>query len=187
MGVVHARGTDVSKGRIAVDSKRSSSLTYSEALLNTHGKLAMRMHWMLAVAPMVLLGADAPKDDAAKKELEKFQGTWQLVSAEKDGKKAPEEQVKQTRVAIKGAKHTVYFGDKAVVHEIPFTIDPTTTPKSAEDKLPDGQTIKSIYQLDGDTLRSCAAAPGKERPTEFSAKEGSGQTLRVFKRVKSKE
>ena len=63
----------------------------------------MRMRWVLVVVPVLLIGADAPKDDAAKKELEKFQGTWQLVSAETDGKVAPEEQVKQTRVVIKGS------------------------------------------------------------------------------------
>jgi uncharacterized protein (TIGR03067 family) len=144
----------------------------------------MQMRWVFAVVPVLLLGADSAKDTAAKKELEKFQGTWQLVSAETDGKKAPEDRVKQTRVVIKGSKHTVYFGDKAVVHEIPFALDPTTAPKSVTDTLPDGQTIKSIYELDGDTLRSCAAAIGKDRPKEFSAKEGTGQTLRVFKRVK---
>ena len=143
------------------------------------------MRWLLAVVPVLLIGADAAKDDVVKRETEKFQGTWQLVSAESDGKKAPEDRVKQTRVVIKGSKHTVYFGDKEVVREIPFAIDPTTTPKSVTDMLPDGRTIKSIYELDGDTLKTCAAAAGKDRPTEFSAKEGSGQTLRVFKRVKN--
>jgi hypothetical protein len=43
---------------------------------------------------------------------------------------------------------------------------------------------KGIYELNGDTLKSCVASPGKERPTEFSAKAGSGHTLRVFKCVK---
>lgn len=143
----------------------------------------MRLRCLGAVLPVLLIAADDPKADAVKAELAKFQGTWQLVSAETDGKKAPEENVKQTRVVIDGRKHTVYFGDKAVVHQIPFEIDPTTEPKSVTDTLPDGQTIKSIYKLDGDTLTSCAAAAGKDRPKEFSAKAGSGQTLRVFRRV----
>ena len=39
-------------------------------------------------------------------------------------------------------------------------------------------------KLDDDTLTSCVAEPGKNCPTEFSSKEGSGWTLRVFKRVK---
>src|SRR4051812_9597941 len=101
----------------------------------------MRRAWLLSVVSVLLVAADAPKSDLIKKELEKFQGTWQLVSAETDGAKAPEENVKQTRVVIEGSKHTVYFGDKAVVHQIPFELDPTTDPKSVTDTLADGRTI----------------------------------------------
>jgi uncharacterized protein (TIGR03067 family) len=144
----------------------------------------MRMRVVLVAVPALLIGADAPKDAVVQKELAQFQGNWQLVSAETDGKKVPEEQVAKVRVVIEGSKHSVYAGDQRLVHEIPFTIDPTTKPKSVTDTLPDGRTIKGIYELDGDTLRSCVAGPGKDRPKEFTAKEGSGQTLRVFKRVK---
>jgi len=142
------------------------------------------MRLLVAVLPFALVGADAAKDHLVKKEVEKFGGTWQLVSAETDGKKASEENVKQTRIVFEGQKHTVYFGEKKVVHQIPFELDPTTRPKSVTDTLPDGQTIKGIYEIDGDTLRSCVAGPGKDRPKEFTAKEGTRQTLRVFKRVK---
>jgi len=126
----------------------------------------------------------AAADDAVKAELDKLQGTWQLVSAETDGKAAPAEQLKKVRVVIKGSKHSVYFGDSAVAKEIPFSIDPSRKPKETTDMLPDGKQIKGIYELNGDTLKSCVASPGKERPTAFSAKAGSGHTLRVFKRVK---
>jgi uncharacterized protein (TIGR03067 family) len=143
----------------------------------------MRMHWLLVAVPVLLLGAGSAPDEVVKKELEKLQGTWQLVSAETDGKKAPDEQIKNVRVVIEGSKHSIYAGDQRLAHEIPFTIDPTTSPKSVTDQLPDGRTIRGIYELAGDTLRSCVAAPGKDRPKEFTAKEGSGQTLRVFKRV----
>ena len=54
-------------------------------------------------------------------ELQKFQGTWQLVSAETDGKSAPDEQVKKTRVVIEGGKHTVHVGDTMVVEADVFT------------------------------------------------------------------
>jgi uncharacterized protein (TIGR03067 family) len=126
----------------------------------------------------------AGKEDAIKKEMAKLEGTWQLVSAETDGKQLPEEQAKQIRVVIKGTSHTVYFGDKAVVEGVAFRVDPTTTPKQVEDTLKDGKKIRGIYELDGDTLRSCVAPPEKGAPTEFTGKAGSGQTLRIFKRVK---
>ena len=122
------------------------------------------------------------KDDAVKAEMDKLQGTWQLVSVETEGKAPPAEVIKTIRVVISGSKHTVHVGDQTPAKDIPFTIDPTKTPKETTDTLPDGTTIQGIYELDGDTLKSCVAPPGKDRPTKFEGK--GGNTLRVFKRVK---
>lgn len=142
--------------------------------------------WLVGVIPLALfVGVCAGAGDTvASAEMKKLEGTWQLVSAVKDGKQTPEEVVKKIRVVIKGGMHTVYFGDEAVAKDIPFSVDPATNPKSTVDKLPDGKEIKGIYKLDGDTLTSCVAEAGKERPSEFDSKPGSGHTLRVFKRVK---
>ena len=45
-----------------------------------------------------------------------------------------------------------------------------------------GKTTLGIYEIDGDTLKTCSAEPGKDRPTEFSTNPGSGHFLRVFKK-----
>jgi uncharacterized protein (TIGR03067 family) len=127
------------------------------------------------------------KDKAAAAELARFQGTWQLLSAETDGKMAPEEQVKKIRVTIEGNHHTVTFDGQPIAKRVKFTFDPTTTPRSTEDTLDDGpnkgKKIRGIYRLEGDDLTSCVAAIDAPRPTEFTAKAGSGQTLRRFQRV----
>src|SRR3954465_13235449 len=103
------------------------------------------------------------KEEAAKAELEKFQGTWQLVSVETEGKAPPEEVIKTIRVVIAGSKHTVHVGDQVPAKDVPFTIDPAKKPRETTDKLSDGTEIRGIYELDGDTLKSCVAPPGKDR------------------------
>lgn len=123
-------------------------------------------------------------DEAAiKAELQRLDGTWQLVSAVKDGKETPRDIVTKIRVVIKDGKHSVYFGDKAAVKEIPFVADPGNNPATTVDTLPNGQKILGIYKLNGDMLTSCVAEPDRERPTEFASRPGSGHTLRVFRRV----
>jgi uncharacterized protein (TIGR03067 family) len=138
----------------------------------------------LVVTLAVLAAAGNPAEDASKAAAKKFEGTWQLVSAVTDGKPTPADVVSKIRVVIKDGKHSVFFKDQVLANQIPFNVDVTRTPNEATDTLPDGKQIKGIYKLDGDTLLSCVAKPGKERPTEFASKPGTGHTLRTFKRAK---
>ena len=47
-----------------------------------------------------------------------------------------------------------------------------------------GKTQLGIYEVDGDTFRSCFASPGAERPTDFSSKPGEARTVSIWKREK---
>jgi uncharacterized protein (TIGR03067 family) len=140
-----------------------------------------RVVMILLSATGGLLAADT-KDDAIKAEMKKISGTWQLVSVETEGKAPSADLIKTIRVVIADGKHTVHVGDQVAAKDIPFAIDPSKSPKETTDTLPDGATIKGIYELDGDTLKSCVAPAGKDRPTKFEGK--GGNTMRVFKRVK---
>jgi hypothetical protein len=51
----------------------------------------------------------ADEGQPAKEELPRFQGTWQLVYAETDGKTTPGERVRSVRVEVKGNSHSVYI------------------------------------------------------------------------------
>ena len=54
-----------------------------------------------------------------------------------------------------------------------------------EEGAASGETQLGIYEIKDDMLKICFAKPDKPRPTEFSAEEGSGNTLVVLKRLKS--
>ena len=139
---------------------------------------------VVALSWVVGVGAEPPSD-AVKKDLALLEGEWAMVSGERDGEKLPEEYVKTGKRIAKDAVSTVTIADM-VVMQAKFTIDPSKKPKEIDfvalDGPAKGKTIRGIYELDGDTARFCIASPEKERPTEFSTKEGSGRTMSVWKR-----
>jgi uncharacterized protein (TIGR03067 family) len=47
-----------------------------------------------------------------------------------------------------------------------------------------GETSLAIYELDGDTLRLCRAAPGDPRPTTFKSTPGTGTAFMTYSREK---
>jgi RNA polymerase sigma-70 factor (ECF subfamily) len=142
----------------------------------------------MIVGVALVLGADAPKKDDAAKDLEKFQGTWTLVSAEHNGVKASEENLKNAGVtlAVKDEKFTLKTAGGNVEGSI--KLDPAKKPKAYDatgtDPTGNKQDSVGIYKLDGDTLTVCFVLAGKERPTEFKADAGSEAVLEVFKRDK---
>ena len=140
--------------------------------------------WLASFALVPTARAD-DKADAVKKELEKLQGDWQLLSAERDGKKIPEDQFKDEQVTLKGDVMTVTKGGK-LMQTSKMILDPTTSPRSFVREVTDGvgkgMKFHGIYELDGDTLTGCHTVIDKERPKEFSSKNGA--RLFVHKRVK---
>jgi uncharacterized protein (TIGR03067 family) len=133
-----------------------------------------------------LLAAGDAREKAAKKDLKAFAGKWKAASVERDGKKAPDEELADVFVTHEGNKVTVREGGKVIVQGT-IELDPTKKPRAVdftstagEDK---GTTYLGIYEFDGDSYRLCLAGPGKKRPTKFSSKLGS---LLVYKRGKKK-
>ena len=55
----------------------------------------------------------------------------------------------------------------------------------AATKAPAGaKPLAGIYSLEGGRLKMCFASPGKDRPTEFSSKEDSGNVLTEWEHEK---
>lgn len=135
---------------------------------------------VLAVAGVC---ADAPSD-----EVKKFEGTWVVTSATRDGKTLVD--IKDAQMTVAGKKLTIKSKDGKeqefpFEQRFPFKVDPTKKPKEIDIRFLEAGgwftsnvDIKGIYELDRDILKLCIGAQDK-RPTEFSDK---GSSLIVLKR-----
>lgn len=141
------------------------------------------------ISAIALLLVSAATQDVASADLKKFQGTWRLVSAELDGKKTPDDEVKKINLTIQDNKFILRKDDK-VLSEGTFKLDPAKKPKAIDETLTagprKGKTFLAIYEIDDTHHKICFAAAGKERPTEFSAPPGSGRLLQLWKHIVTK-
>ena len=151
----------------------------------------MKMHALLVVAVAAfVVGAGVltagDEDEAIKKDRKQMAGTWRVISYEKDGKKAPADQLEKTRSILSDDGKATVQRDGKTIAEGNIKIDPTKKPKQSEATYTEGElkgkTVLGIYEVDGDSMKICFSLPGKDRPTEFSSKPGSGHVLIVYKR-----
>jgi uncharacterized protein (TIGR03067 family) len=132
-------------------------------------------------------GKELPPPDFSKgntAELAKLQGTWAMVSAERDGQPMPRSSITGARRIAKGDETTVLING-AVFLSARMSVDPSRKPKAIDYLITSGtnrgKTQLGIYELDGGRLTLCFAKPNKDRPRDFSADAGSGHTLSVWK------
>jgi len=154
----------------------------------------MRRHSFLPLGFGLLFTLTAPltageaKDEALKKERQRYAGTWQVVMLEVDGNKAAEEDAKKITVVNEADGKWAIEVEGKVIARGTSEIDPTKKPKTVDLTATEGQdqgkTIRGVYELQDDTRKVCLAQPGQERPTEFSTTTGGGHILAVLKRVK---
>jgi uncharacterized protein (TIGR03067 family) len=142
--------------------------------------------------------ADAPKERQksgktdknaphnAESDTDRFQGSWTLVSEERDGKLLPAQQIKkfytfvgdELRLSIVGGDLT-----EPITHKMGFRLNPTKNPKEIDGRENDGKPgIKGIYLFDGDLLKVCIAPASKDRPTIFVTNPGTNNTLMILQR-----
>jgi uncharacterized protein (TIGR03067 family) len=157
-----------------------------------HSKQIQRMRtikiaFLVGFAAMTISTAWAADDQAVKKDMAQLQGEWTMVSGSADGQPMPEQMLKQMKRICKGDETTTTMAGQTYM-KAKITIDPSNKPKTIDYQMTDGftkgKTQLGIYEVDGDTFKSCFGKPGAERPTDFTSKRGDGRTLSVWKREK---
>jgi uncharacterized protein (TIGR03067 family) len=127
----------------------------------------------------------AEENETAKKDLALLQGHWSMVSGTAEGRPMPAETVKQMKRICRGNEVTTTRAGETVF-KANVTIDPSKKPKAIDYEVTEGfhkgKKQFGIYEVEGDTLRSCFGAPGAKRPTDFVTKPGDQHTLTVWKR-----
>jgi uncharacterized protein (TIGR03067 family) len=125
-----------------------------------------------------------------KEDKDAIQGVWSIVAWEWNGEPAFEmEQLKRYKLVFTRDhfyRRTDSTDTFSLALKATYKLEPTKKPKAIDvtylEGRPDqGKTYPGIYALEGDDLRLCYAG-GKERPTEFATKPGSGLWLYVLKR-----
>src|ERR1043166_564993 len=138
---------------------------------------------LFAVALSTSFGDDS---DAAKKDLAQLHGEWTMFSGSADGQPMPAEMAKQMKRVCKGDELTVTMAGN-MFFKAKLTVDPTKTPKTIDYDMTEGvnkgKKQLGIYEVNGDTLKSCFAKPDAERPTDFTP--GQGRTVSTWKREKA--
>ena len=112
----------------------------------------------------------AKKEQPAKTDQERIVGWWTIVNAD-SGRKGEEWIINKDDIFT----NPNFYG---YALPLPYRLDASKTPKQFDFGRPDNPaSIKGIYVLDGDELRLCLGAPGKDRPTAFPEKPKRGEVL----------
>jgi uncharacterized protein (TIGR03067 family) len=119
-----------------------------------------------AILGLLSLTAWAVADPKA--EIEKFAGTWKVLSADFDEMAVPEDRRDKIKIVFDGEK--VNFIENDSDAKSTFTVDDSKKPATIDITPPRGkkEVLTGIYKFDNDKLTLCLTSTG-ERPTAFKA------------------
>jgi uncharacterized protein (TIGR03067 family) len=120
-----------------------------------------------------------------RKELEKLQGAWSLVSMETNGKQIMGED-KSFIITFKGDKWSLHVNGQlsqaGTVGQIEVKTKHNAIDLPITEGVNVGTTATSIYAVEGDLLRYLYC--GEPRATEFATKPGDGRIYSILRRAK---
>jgi uncharacterized protein (TIGR03067 family) len=123
---------------------------------------------LLAVAGLTAAGPAAADDKPGAPT--KLDGTYTIVSGERNGKAIPEEEIKGSVVTFKGDRVIGTGKDRKEFFAATYRLDTSAEPwkiamtSTAPTK---GEKTAGVIKAEGDELRICYALPGGQTPAEF--------------------
>ena len=146
-------------------------------------KKTIRIACLIALAAVTISPVSSEDNEAIKKDMAQLQGEWSMVSGSADGQPMPAQMLKEMKRICKQDEITTTMAGQ-IFFKAKITIDPSKNPKTIDYQMTEGftkgKTQLGIYEVHGDTFKSCFSKPGAERPADF--KPGDGRTLSVWKR-----
>ena len=147
-----------------------------------------------AFLAMFLFGgiAVAADDEASKKKLLELEGTYSVVSFDKNGEMIPGEILKTfQKVTIKGNKLTMTFKEQGKTEANTATIKVDASKRivaidlTADDGEKKGETTLCIAEINDDTVKLCwGTGASTKRPTDATSTKENMNFLITLKRIK---
>jgi uncharacterized protein (TIGR03067 family) len=142
--------------------------------------------WSVAIASSLVFRAAPVFADLGMNDFRAMQGAWTLLYAEQGGGQLTYDMTGQGKMVVRGngywlgpqvpgaGKGQMVLNASRWPRQIDFT--PYTGQYA-------GQTLRGIYEVNGDTQKVCFGAPGESRPMSFSTMPGTGQKSYVWLRI----
>jgi len=129
----------------------------------------MKSLWIFAGVCLLPLARAA--DEGRSADRPHLDGTYQIVSGERDGKPEPKDRLQGRVVVIKGNRITGTDREKKEFFDCTFKVDTSKKPwavtmTSAAPKK--GEIARGVIAQDGNRVTICYGLPGTQPPTTFS-------------------
>lgn len=152
--------------------------------------MVLRVLCVIGLAGALGATAAAADEKALAAELKKVEGTWEIVSALKNGENMSKEDREAFRLVVKGGNYEHRVGDKVVEKgKVKFAGEEKKvlfidfTPADGPNK---GKTFKGLFEwIDDDHARvTLPLKPLAGRLVKVGGEKGTGQALYLYQRVK---
>ncbi|QGQ22209.1 hypothetical protein F1728_05675 [Gimesia benthica] len=124
-----------------------------------------------------------------EKVYQQTNGNWQLIKFVDDGVAAPAEDLKNIQMELKNGTWTARKGDIIIGQGTYKVLSLKDGYRIVSSKVTlgknEGKTGQHISKSEGDLLTICHPPEGQAAPTEFTSNKGSGNQLRVWKRIRN--